>query len=208
MVPDLTYAGQKTIEFFIGSPKVKDRQAKKKLRTFEQRKITKSFELENSIKDKQFQQLQSHILKLQKQVTTKDQQCLELIQKQQESLSAVEKLRNCEEIINKRIDQQSLLLEKAIAENVKQIITNLPHNSPLRRPLLSALTKGISQGDAQNYFSMSKRAYKRLTDGDESFLYNIKYKLNVKRNRLHSEAMTLLEELADEKVIKLVYYVK
>ena len=195
--PDLTYAGTKTIEFFVGSPSKGQRSKRASLK---QKFASMKHSGTNDI-DK----LQSHILRLEKQITTKNKQCLNLIQQQQSNISTIRQLSICQQMINVSNEQQSVVLEKAISENVRNILVNLPPNSPLCRPLLSGLIKGLSQEDAQRYFSMSKRSYKRVDEADESYLYSIKYKLKVKRERHQPEAMSLLAELADEQV-KLNFY--
>ena len=50
------------------------------------------------------------------------------------------------------------------------------------------------------YFSMSKRSYHRIVDGDDDVLVSIRYKAHVKRQRLDPRGMELLETLANLQV--------
>ena len=45
----------------------------------------------------------------------------------------------CDQIQNEREVQQGLFLKQIIAENVQTLVSSLPQNSPIHRPLLKAL---------------------------------------------------------------------
>ncbi len=60
--------------------------------------------------------------------------------------------------------------------------------------------KDITEKQATEYFVLSKRSFKRITEGDSEFLISIKYQLDTKKQRLHPDAIKLVKELADIKV--------
>lgn len=197
--PDLKYAGKKTIDFFVGSS-VKARMVNSpsppsRMSTTSVNSCGKEF------MDKSVQKLKQKICFLKQQVVAANKECEFILQKQQQATSSVNKMNWCEQIQQERQMQLGLLLEQAIAENVCLLIKSLPHNSPLRRPLLACVLKGLSEKEAMDYFSLSKRTYARIiSENNEEFFVSIKYKLKVKRPRLHPKALELVQKLADEKV--------
>ena len=79
-------------------------------------------------------------------------------------------------------------------------MASLPPNSPLCRPMLKALMKGITEKQATEYFVLSKRSFKRITEGDSEILISIKYQLHTKKQQLHPDAIKLVKELSDMQV--------
>ena len=89
-----------------------------------------------------------------------------------------------------------------IANNAARVLLELNHNSPLRRPLLGELTKGLTQEEAVKFFKFSpttvQQAFtERELPKERSGLYNIRYKPNTKQKRYKEERKKIPEALND-----------
>src|SRR5262249_6317914 len=86
------------------------------------------------------------------------------------------------------------ILERIVSNSV-ELIEELPHNSPLRRPLLHALTEGIDQSNIMQVYKLSKPSAIRIKQDNTNTLVKIKYKLNCQRSRVAEEEITALREI-------------
>ena len=83
--------------------------------------------------------------------------------------------------------------------NSKNLVGMLPSNSPLRRPIVRELSKGMDVADASNLFSLSKKTIYNAINDKENILLGCKYKINAKRQRIGEEQVQIAMNFLNEK---------
>ena len=87
---------------------------------------------------------------------------------------------------------------KLIAENSKRLVQDLSPNSPYCRPLLAYLMDGLAKETAMDYFDISSRSYKRIVEEEGNSLLEVKYTVNVERNRITKEQIEEIRHILDD----------
>ena len=82
--------------------------------------------------------------------------------------------------------------------NSKNLVGMLPSNSPLRRPIVRELSKGMDVADASNLFSLSKKTIHNAINDKENILLGCKYKINAKRQRIGAEQVQIAMNFLNE----------
>jgi len=85
-----------------------------------------------------------------------------------------------------------------IAENSKQLVKDLPSNSPYRRPLLAYLMDGLDGSLVMEYFGISKRTLDRIMEEPGNKLVETKYSVNVKRKRVTEQQLAEIQKILDD----------
>lgn len=81
--------------------------------------------------------------------------------------------------------QEDSKIYEQIGKNIVEFMKQLPEKSPLRRPLIKAMSDGVPLARLREVLPVSKQTVinsKKLSDQD-NLLLTIKYKPNVTRNR-------------------------
>jgi transposase len=89
-------------------------------------------------------------------------------------------------------------VKQQVVDNTLHLVSQLPQNSPYRRPLLSFFFQGLSQEDAQNIYGISTRTYKRVMNEDGNVLVEQKYKSEVTRKRISDEQLKEVKEILNQ----------
>ena len=106
-----------------------------------------------------------------------------------------EKLDNLEKINDQLRD--ILQFYQKIVENYKQLISQLPQNSPFRRSLLFWFSKDVSVQSFCELFGISQHTYNRLSEEDSKVLQT-KYSIGVKRQRVTDEQIDEIHRILDD----------
>ena len=88
-------------------------------------------------------------------------------------------------------------LHATLAQNMKDLVSELSQNSPLRGPLLSILSSGVKKSTFCNFFSISSTTFHRIQnvtlEDKDKYIY-VRYALDCNRQRLDEVHINLITE--------------
>ena len=85
-----------------------------------------------------------------------------------------------------------------MGERFIELLPQLPHNSPLRRPLLQKLVQGLHINEITSTLNISKRTYFRLLSDEGNLCLDMRYTPGVKRQRIENDQLTVAGPFLDE----------
>ena len=96
--------------------------------------------------------------------------------------------------------QEDSKIYEQIGKNIVEFMKQLPEKSPLRRPLIKAMSENVALARLREVLPVSKQTVinsKKLSDQD-NLLLTIKYKPNVTRNRKMGPSGSIIGDLGEE----------
>ncbi len=85
---------------------------------------------------------------------------------------------------NNKLQEFGIETKGQIVDNCKNLINNLPPNSPYRRPLLVYLIKGLEMRKVIEVFQILERSYWRILRDTENTLIETKYSVGVTKTKI------------------------
>ena len=97
-----------------------------------------------------------------------------------------------------QLELEQTHINQQIVDNTVDLVSQLPSNSPIRRPLLGFFTQELSQDQAKRIYGISDRTYRRVMKGNGSILTEQKYTPNVTRKRVTEDQLKEAKEILDD----------
>ena len=97
--------------------------------------------------------------------------------------------------------EDTMILE-LLTHNVKQMIKDLPPNSPIRRPLVFRLSRGMTTRTAGSVLGISHTmvSHARNSSPKDDWIVNLRYAPGVTCDQWNEQAVDLFYEVMDEMV--------
>lgn len=94
--------------------------------------------------------------------------------------------------------ENKVKFSETIVQNTKQLISELPFNSPFRRPLLFFFLQNIDKEYGIELYKISNRTYDRVMEDDGTTLVEQKYAINVERERISETQKEEIKKILDD----------